>query len=62
MSDQTLHESMAELGWAYDVTINGFRKGGMVVTFDDAESAFSAALRGIDRSVPANDVEVGDAA
>jgi hypothetical protein len=53
---------MAELGWAYDVTINGFRKGGMVVTFDDAESAFSAALRGIDRSVPANDVEVGDAA
>ena len=57
MADPSLWASMAELGWRYDIRDNVFRKEGMVVAFEEAEVALIAALKGIDRSAPANDAE-----
>ena len=57
MSDPTLWDSMAELGWRYDIRDNVFCKEGMVVAFEEAEVALSAALKGIVWSTPANDAE-----
>ena len=57
MADLTLHESMAELGWRYDIRDNVFCKEGMVVAFEEAEVALSAALKGVVWSAPANDAE-----